>query len=427
MIDIKYIRDNLETAKENAVNRHAVVNFSLLLELDDERNEFKKKIEGLRSERNKRSKTKPSDEEILLMRKLGDEIADLEDILVEKEEEIEDLLLALPNLTHDSVPVGKDEAENLVVRKVGEQPIFNFQPKEHDVLAEKLGLIDLITAGEVTGSRFVYLKGKLAQLQFALINHAISIITNPVIIAELVEKNKLQVSKKQFEFVIPPVMIRPEIMQKMGRLEPREERYHIDSDDLYLVGSAEHTLGPIYMDKTLKEEELPIRLLGYSTAFRREAGSYGKDTKGIFRVHQFDKLEMESFTTPEMSLGEQDLFVAIQEHLMSTLGIPYQVVLKCTGDMGLPDFREFDIESWLPGQGRYRETHTADLMTDFQSRRLNTRVKTNDGKVVFAHMNDATAYAIGRTLIAIIENYQTSDGHVRIPEVLQKHTGFSII
>lgn len=206
----------------------------------------------------------------------------------------------------------------------------------------------------------------------------------------------------------------------MARLEPKDERYYVQSDDLYLVGSAEHTLGPLHMDKVLKEEELPVRYIGYSTAFRREAGSYGKDMKGILRVHQFDKLEMESFSLPEDSVNEQNFFVAIQEYLMQELKVPYRVVQICTGDMGGPDARQIDIECWMPGQNRYRETHTSDLMTDYQARRLNTKVKRKNG-TEFVHMNDATAIAVGRTIIAIMENYQTENGTVKIPKALQKY------
>ena len=198
-------------------------------------------------------------------------------------------------------------------------------------------------------------------------------------------------------------------------------------DNLYLIGSAEHTLGAMHMDQTFFEQNLPLRYIGFSTSFRREAGSYGKDTKGILRVHQFDKIEMESFTIPEDSKIEQDFFVAIQEYLMKSLEIPYQVVMICTGDMGTPDARQLDIEAWLPGQNKYRETHTSDLMTDYQARRLNTKVKLKSGKTEFVHMNDATAFAIGRTLIAILENYQQKDGSVLVPKVLQALTGFDKI
>ena len=206
----------------------------------------------------------------------------------------------------------------------------------------------------------------------------------------------------------------------MARLSPETEieRYAIERDNQYLIGSAEHTLGPIHMDTTFNEKDLPLRYFAFTPAFRREAGSYGKDTKGILRQHQFDKLEMESFSTPEQGLAEQEL--------MQALEIPYQVVAICTGDMGGPDFRQMDIESWMPGQGKYRETHTSDYMTDYQSRRLNTRVRTKNG-TEFVHMNDATAFAMGRTIIAILENYQNEDGSINIPSVLQKWMGKSKI
>jgi len=210
-------------------------------------------------------------------------------------------------------------------------------------------------------------------------------------------------------------------------LYPTDDRYYFEKDDLVFIGSAEHTLGPIYMDKTLKEAELPIRLIGYSTAFRREAGSYGKDTKGILRAHQFDKLEMESFTPAENGDAEQQLFVGLQEYMLQELGIPYRILDVCTGDTGKPDYRQIDVECWIPSQGKYRETHSADYMTDYQARRLNIRYETADKKKEYVHMNDATAFAIGRTLIAIMENYQQADGSITVPKVLQSLVGFDTI
>jgi len=212
----------------------------------------------------------------------------------------------------------------------------------------------------------------------------------------------------------------------MARLEPRDERYHIPSDDLFLIGSAEHTLGPLHMDETLKESDLPRRYVAFTPAFRREAGSYGKDTRGILRLHQFDKVEMESFATSEMGQKEQDFFVAIQEHLMQKLGLPYRVVMTCTGDQGDPDARHLDIETWMPGEQKYRETHSADYMTDYQARRLGTKVKREKGSE-FVHMNDATVFAIGRTLIAIMENFQQKDGSIVVPEVLRPWVGKDVI
>ncbi|MEK7623536.1 MAG: serine--tRNA ligase [Patescibacteria group bacterium] len=421
MLDIKYIREHVNEIKENCEKRRVVVDVDKLLGLDKEQRDLRQQIDTLRAERNKKSRGKPTPEEIDKMKTVGGEIAKLEKEFSEGEGEFTALMYGLPNLTHPDVPAGKDESENQVVRKVGEPTTFSFQPKEHYELGEALGMIDIERAAKVTGSRFGYLKGDIARLEFALIQHALSVVTDERVLQEIIAKKNLTVPAKPFTPVVPPVMIRPDVMHRMGRLEPKEERYHIPSDDLYLVGSAEHTLGPMHMDETLTEADLPLRYIGFSTAFRREAGSYGKDTKGILRVHQFDKLEIESFTFPEHGEAEQDFIIAIQEYLMQSLGIPYQVIFNCTGDMGAPDYRQFDIESWLPGQNRYRETHTSDYMTDFQSRRLNIRVRRKNDETEFVHMNDATTFAIGRTLIAIMENYQEQDGTIRIPDVLQQY------
>jgi len=220
-------------------------------------------------------------------------------------------------------------------------------------------------------------------------------------------------------------MIRPEVFTKMARLseEDKDERYYLPSDDLYLIGSAEHTLGPLHMNESINEKDAPVRYVGFSPSFRREAGSYGKDTRGILRVHQFDKVEIETFTTIEKQDEEHEFVVAIQEYLMQSLKIPYRVMLLSTGDMGKPDARQIDIESWMPGQDKYRETHSADMMGDYQSRRLKTKIKNKDGGNEYAAMIDATVFAIGRTLIAIMENYQTEKGTIKIPKVLQKHVG----
>jgi seryl-tRNA synthetase len=209
----------------------------------------------------------------------------------------------------------------------------------------------------------------------------------------------------------------------MDRLEPRDDRYKLEGDDLWLQGSAEHVLGSMHADEVFEEADLPIRYLGYATSFRREAGTYGKDMEGILRMHQFDKLEMESFTTGEAGMNEHLLFVAIQEYLLTQLGLPYQVIQKCTADIGKPNARGIDMETWLPGQDKYRETHTADYMTDYQSRRLKTRVRREGGELELVHTNDATAFALGRIMIAIIENGQTENGEVRVPEVLRPYLG----
>lgn len=418
MLDIQYIRNNIERIKENCKNRNVNVDVDKLIVVDDERRKLIEGIEQLRAQRNKGSKGKPSPEQIAEMRTVGEEIKEREKTLVNVQQQFKEMMEALPNITHADAPVGPDESANTVVRAWGQKPQFSFSPREHWEIGEMLGIIDKKKAAEVSGSRFAYLKGDLALLEFALVQFTMSVLTSEKILSKIATAAGLRVSSKPFTPVIPPVMIRPEVMQQMGRLEPKEERYHIPGDDLYLVGSAEHTLGPLHRGETIDREQTPIRYIGFSAAFRREAGSYGKDTKGIFRVHQFDKLEMESFVHPEDGLVEHDFIIAIQEYLMQQLGIPYQVVYKCTGDMGQPDYREFDIEAWMPGQGKYRETHTADYMTDFQARRLGIKVADADGSTPYAHMNDATAIVMSRIPVAILENYQHEDGTVTVPPVL---------
>jgi seryl-tRNA synthetase len=242
-------------------------------------------------------------------------------------------------------------------------------------------------------------------------------------IHEVAAENNLEVSDKPFTPVLPPLMLRTELYDAMDRLEPRDDRYKIEDEDLWLQGSAEHVLGSMHADEILPEEALPVRYLGYATSFRREAGTYGKDMEGMFRMHQFDKLEMESLTTPETALPEHLLLIAIQEKLMQLLGIPYHVLTKCTADIGKPNARGIDIEAWMPSQQQYRETHTADYMTDYQARRLKTRVRRADGNVELIHTNDATALPMSRGPIAILENYQDADGNVRVPEVLKPYLG----
>ncbi len=253
------------------------------------------------------------------------------------------------------------------------------------------------------------------------------ILTNEEILKKIANDSNISINVSKFMPILPPVFVRPLVQVKMARYMTPEEHYLFPNDDLMLIGSAEHTLGSMHMNKIFEENELPIRYAGYSTAFRREAGSAGKDTAGILRQHQFDKLEMEVFSLPENSMQEQNFLVAIQEHILQTLKLPYQIVSVCTGDMGFPDTRQIDIETWMPGQNKYRETHSSDYTGGFQARRLNTRVRRSDGKIEPVHMNDATVVAIGRTLIAVMENYQQADGTIKIPEVLQKYLGKDII
>ena len=428
MLDIKFIRDNKNIVQEGAKKKGVDVYIEKLIMLDDQRLKELKEVEDLRSEVNRVSNDISRDQDSALKIQLIEEMRTVKEDIKEKEEKLrktievwQKIMLQVPNVTSPDVPEGPDESGNVVIRSWGEKPTFDFTPKEHCEIGEKLRMIDNQTAAEVSGARFTYLKGDLVLLQFALLNFLLEILTNTETLEKIAKEKNININPKPFIPVIPPFMIKPNIYLKMARLEPKEDKYHLEIDDMYLIGSAEHTLGPMHMNQILNEKEMPIRYVGYSPAFRKEAGSYGKDTKGILRMHQFEKLEMETFCLPENSIQEQEFLVAIQEYFLQMIKLPYQVVLICTGDMGKPDFRQIDINTWMPGQNAYRETHTADLMTSFQSRRLNTRVKRTNGKIELVHMNDATICAVGRTLIAILENYQQADGTVKIPEVLKKY------
>lgn len=421
MLDLSYLRQHAREVQENARHKRVAVDVAEILRLDEEHRTLVRAVESRRAEQRAASKAKPDAATRAKLRELAEHIRVGRKQQHELERRLHELLLAVPNMASPDTPVGDDVSFNRVLRTVGVPPRFDFPPKPHWELGETLGVLDVARAGSVAGTRFVYLKGPLVLLQFALLQHALSLLTSQERLEQLRRSVDLDVPAKPFTPVIPPVMIRPEVYRDMARLEPREERYFIPSDELYLVGSAEHTLGPLHRGEILPEDELPLRYVGYSTCFRREAGSYGQDVRGMIRVHQFDKLELESFTVPERSVAEQDFFVAIQEHLMQSLRLPYRVVLVCTGEMAAPDARQIDIETWMPGLNEYKETHTADGNTDFQSRRLQTRIRRRDGSVCLAHMNDATALAMGRTLVAILENYQQADGTVIVPEVLRPY------
>jgi seryl-tRNA synthetase len=420
MIDIELLRKEPEKVKKAIAAKNASPSLvDEFVKLDEEWRKLMKDIGDKRAEQKKLSEKR----DIEGGKKNKEEIKTVEEKIGAIEKKREEIWLKIPNLPSDDTPVGKDESGNKVLRKSGEPKKFDFEPKDHLALGESLGLIDVESAGKVSGSRFAYLMREAAQLEFALIQYAMETLTNPKVMESIAGGVQKGYHAQPFIPVVPPVMIRPEVFERMGRLEPKEDRYHIPSDDLWLIGSAEHTLGPLHMDVTIPEEKLPIRYLGFSTAFRREAGSHGKDVRGILRVHQFDKLEMESFTLPEYGGTEQEFFVAVQENLMWALELPYQVISVCTGDMGTPNFKQIDIETWIPSEKKYRETHSSDYVTDYQARRLGTRVRRKGGTTEFVHMNDATAFAIGRTLIAIMENYQTKEGRIEVPKVLQKYVG----
>ena len=426
MLDINYIRANRQKVEDAIRNKAYEIDLDEVLKLDDERKSLSQKIDSLRQERNQISAQmkngKPDQKLISRGKELKTELSELESKLSEVEPTYLAKLKLIPNVPEDDVPVGLSEDENEVAEVIGEPTKFDFEPKNHYEIGQARGWIDKERAAKVTGARFAYIKGDMVKLQMAIVNFVMNSLSDEGVIAEIIKKNKLTgLSTKPFTLVLPPLMLRTEMYDAMDRLEPREDRYKIDGEELWLQGSAEHVLGSMHANEIFQETELPVRYLGYATSFRQEAGTYGKDMEGIIRMHQFDKLEMESFSTKETSRKEHELFVAIQRWLLEQLMLPYRVIRKCTFDIGKPDARGIDMEVWLPGQNKYRETHTADYMTDYQSRRLNTRVRRENGEVELVHTNDATAFALGRIMIAIIENNQNEDMTVRVPEVLRKY------
>jgi seryl-tRNA synthetase len=429
MLDIRYVRENAERVKEFSEQKGYKVDVDRVLSLDDDRRELQQKADQLRTERNtiadamKKSAGKPDSESVERGRVLKTELGEVEEQLKAVDEMYLELLKAIPNAPTDDVPVGVTEDENVVSKQVGNKPQFAFTPKQHFEIAEPRDWIDKQRAAKISGSRFAYLKGNIVQLQFAIIQFVMNTLGDEQVIAKLIKDNNLDLVPKPFTPVLPPAMLRTEPYVASARLNAEEVTYKLEQDDLWLNASAEHTLCTMYWNEVLPENQLPIRYLGYSTSFRREAGTYGKDTEGILRMHQFDKLEMEVFSTGETGLAEHMLLVAIQEHLVQSLGLPYQVLTKCTADIGKPNARGVDIETWMPGQDTYRETHTADYMTDYQARDLKIRVKRASGEMELVHTNDATAFALGRIMIAIIENGQDEEGNVTIPEVLRPYLG----
>lgn len=432
MLDIQFVRDNPELVQEKSKQKGYQVDIPALLRADEERRKVLVELEAARAERNTHSASlaggRPSDADIEKGKQLKEKVTLLEQKLLPLEQDLTLLIKAVPNMPFDDVPVGASEDENVISKTVGEPTKFDFKPKNHAQIAEAKGWLDKERASKVAGARFAYLKGDLVRLQFAIIQFVFDKLSDQSFLQQIIAENNLKVSDKPFIPVLPPYMIRTEMYDAMDRLEPSDDRYKIEGEDLWLQGSAEHVLGSMHADEIFTEDQLPVRYIGYATSFRKEAGTYGKDMEGMLRMHQFDKLEMESMGVAELGLEEHLFMVAIQEKLMQLLGVPYHVLTKCTADIGKPNARGIDIEAWLPGQNKYRETHTADYMTDYQARRLKTRVRRSSGLeekdgLQLVHTNDATALALSRCPIAIIENYQTVEGDVIVPEVLRPYLG----
>ncbi|MBI3459223.1 serine--tRNA ligase, partial [Candidatus Azambacteria bacterium] len=348
MLDIKFIRENSEQVKTSLLNKRVKVDIDQLLNIDQKKLDLIKNLDNLKSQKNKL--TGKSDEAM----RIKTETQALESELKIINQTYLDLMYQIPNLPLASVPIGQDEKDNVVLRKIGQTKLpLVTNPKDYIELDQKLDLIDTERSAKTSGARFGYIKGKLVNLEFALIQLALEVL-----------------SKEGFNPVLPPVMIKPEMMKAMGYMERgADEIYHLEKDDLYLIGTSEQAIGPMHANEIFEEKDLPRRYVGFSPCFRREAGSYGKDTKGILRVHQFDKIEMFSLTTPGNSVQELELILSMEEKLMQLLKLPYQVVSLCTGDLSNQSAITYDIEAWLPGQNQYRETHSCSNTVDFQSRR----------------------------------------------------------
>jgi seryl-tRNA synthetase len=412
LLDIKRIREDPDPFRAALARRNLADAVDGLLGADERRRSLTARVEELRAEQNRASKAigaAQGDEKQTLIdevAKVSAELKELEPQLAEVEEHLNRLLAETPNVPHESAPDGFTEEDAVEVsRNHDEPPAFDFEPRDHAELGEMLGVLDTERGARTSGSRFVYVMGDLVFVQFALMRHAMDVVV-----------------EKGFSPMIPPVLVREDAMYGTGFLPTDAVNiYMTREDDLYLVGTSEVPLAAFHLGEIVDEADLPIHYAGYSTCFRREAGSYGKDLGGMFRVHQFDKVEMFVFTTPEGSWDEHERILAIEEEIIGNLEIPYRVVNIAAGDLGGAAAKKYDIEAWLPGQGRYRELTSCSNTTDYQARRMHTRVRRSGGDVEVLHTLNGTATAIGRTLIAIMENHQRADGSVEMPEKLHPY------
>jgi seryl-tRNA synthetase len=413
MLDLKLLRSDPERVKAALARRGAGGEVDELLALDARRRELLPTIEDAQAERNTASKRigeikregGDASAEIAAVGALRETIDAGKDELEALEIALRDLTLAIPNIPDDDAPDGIADEDAVVIREVGEIPSFDFEPRDHLEIGTALDLIDMETAARLSGSRFAYLKGDLVMLELALVRFAIE-----------------TVRAEGHEPVVPPVLVREEALQGTGYFpEAREQIYAIEKDELFLTGTSEVALAGLHADQILDAAELPLRYCAFSTCFRREAGAAGRDTRGIFRVHQFDKVEMFSFVEPAESKAEHERLLSIEEKILGLLEIPYRVVNIAVGDLGAPAAKKYDCEAWIPSQGRYRELTSCSNTTDYQARRLGSRFRPGDGGSPEAvHTLNGTATAIGRTIIALIENRQEADGSFSLPNTLHR-------
>jgi seryl-tRNA synthetase len=414
VLDLRAIREDPDAARKALARRGAADDLEEVLRLDERRRELLPEIEAGRARRNKASdeiaaaKREGGDAEAAIaeMRELGAELKKLETELDEVEGRRDELAAALPNLPEAEAPDGEADEDAVVVREVGERPAFGFEPKDHLELGREHGLIDTERAARASGSRFAYLFGDLVLVELALVRFAVGVA-----------------AEEGFNPTVPPVLVREEPLYGTGFFPgEREMIYEVPRDELFLVGTSEVSLAALHADEIIEPGQLPLRYVGFSTCFRREAGAAGRDTRGIFRVHQFDKVEMFSFVEPDSSSAEHERLLALQERILGALELPYRVVDIPVGDLGAAASRKFDCEAWIPSQDRYREVTSTSNTTDYQARRLGCRYRPEpEGELVHPHTLNGTAVAVGRTLIALIENRQDEGGRISIPAALHDH------
>ena len=420
MLDIKLIRETPDIVNSNLKKRGDPANLKMLEDLIDWDKKWRQgltKLNGLRHERRQitaeiamaKKKGKDASSEIAKAKDVDIEITTLKKQVVKSEEKVHDLLMRLPNLLHETVPFGKDENDNAETRKWGDIPKFAFSVKDHMDLGLKHDIVDVERAGKVAGARFFYLKKEGVLLDMALVNFAIE-----------------EMMKKGYDPIEPPFVMRRKPYEGVVALSDFEDvLYKVENEDLYLIATSEHPVAAMFMDEVLMAEDLPLKLCGFSTNFRKEAGAHGKDTRGVFRTHQFNKVEQFIFCKPEDSWKLHEELIHNAEELVQKLGLAYRVVNVCTGDIGTVAAKKYDIEAWMPAQNAYREIISCSNCTDYQARRLNIKYREKEGEAPkgFVHTLNSTAVATGRTIVALIENYQQEDGSVIVPEVLKKYMG----
>ncbi|MCR4742209.1 MAG: serine--tRNA ligase [Treponema sp.] len=421
MLDYKFIKDNLAAVKQNIINRNMTADADKVVELYDKRTELVTKLQGLQQKRNEnanamKQKLDPEKRQELIAagKAIKEEISKIESESKNVEEELEEAARKIPNMVHPKAPIGKLDTENLEVKKVGTPRKFDFQPKDHVELGESLDIIDFDRGTKVSGPKFYYLKNEAVFLEQALIMYALNTLR-----------------KHNFKLFITPDVAKEEVLKGIG-FNPRGNEsnvYSIEEEGTCLVATAEITLGGYHQDEIINKDQLPLLYGGLSHCFRREAGAAGQFSKGLYRVHQFDKVEMFAYSTPEQSDEIHEKLRLIEEEIFEGLGLPFHVVDTCTGDLGAPAYRKWDLEAWMPGRngGEYGEVTSTSNCTDYQARRLNIKYKDDDGKNKYLHTLNGTAIAVGRAMLAILENYQNADGSVTIPEVLVPYCGFDKI